>query len=575
MKLFTLKISMISIWLLVSPGYAAKPPAQTEEELFQELADQYLREEMAAGERKKMKYEQERSERIRQERDKGREAAAKKAQAQAQDEELKRARAELEESIAAQRQEKELEAQLSQKYFDQLFERGLHDYQNEKPFMVEYLSTATLKALLAYVKGKNDTSIIAPLAHHYNMGINAMSEFIVKFEAASANELQKRAKSTGMDFKSLIIKGLGNPPYTVHFETFQILEDKLQAIDLLLHNKQELERWALEQNSSAEQIIKALNNIRQPLLAMKVDVKEHVFRDFQKAEKEQAEEQAARDHALKVVRETKKLQEYHLKREDVKKEYPQFFHGIPNDLEVDFLKKFEELFGNGKNINQVLTTLYFGQEHKAREQRLIALGLLLDLVTYSTPHGYVYFDNNKRTHMSNMTLPQMVYRTSSDKERIAAAQELVKTYKIHLMPAQNIDVAEILVRIKKALTQDSQLSSLIQTFKILYSPTQQNGTTFARLVIYANGKEQAQKIVDALYHNKIMSEMPGSGLRPRFNGKVNDLIWIAQGDGDFKMENLYDWYYEMPAKIYYRKDITGKVENYHLINPGTKQEVVN
>lgn len=184
-----------------------------------------------------------------------------------------------------------------------------------------------------------------------------------------------------------------------------------------------------------------------------------------------------------------------------------------------------------------------------------------------------------------MVLPKVLAIEDRDpavltKKVTAATQELVKTYKVHLMPDESMDAADILVRFDKALKADQKLSSLIHTFKILVNPTKQvdpitkQPVIFARVVIYAYGKEQAQAIINALYNNKIIRDIKGGGLQPRYNAKINDLIWAAQGDGDYKT-SVYRAYYEQPHLIYYHPGITGKRENYHLINPATHKELVN
>lgn len=493
---------------------------------------------------------------------------------------LKKARAELDRGIEKERERKRLESASSENegYLKQLFEKSLFAYKDEMPFMVEYLSTKTLRNLLRYTDKFNDTSVVAPLAGQYQLGTNAMTEFIVKLSAALHDELKKRETSGKNDFKSLIIKGLAKAPYLVDFETFQGLQNKLKALDLLQNDQKEKELWALESNVNTGQITQALYNIKEPLIRMSISVKEQVLKDLDAAEAERRAEQQARDSVIQILKEAAKEKQYQLKIENVKKTYPQFFKGIPYNLEADFLKKFEELYsGPGKDINQVLTNLYLDPRSNSLINRLLTLGNVLNFNSYAAG-GYVFFDNNgQRSVSSGVILPRVLSITDRDplllNKRVAeATKELVKTYKIHLMPDENMDATEILVRLNKALRTDPELSSTIQTFKILYNPTKQGNVNFARVVIYANGKEQAQKILDALYKNNVIKDIKGSAIRPRFNGRVNDLIWVAQGDGDYK-DGIYTGYYE-PSLIYYNPGITGKRENYHLVNPETKQEIL-
>lgn len=479
---------------------------------------------------------------------------------------LKKARAELDEAMSVQR-------------FDVFFEKSIQEYKGGNPIIVEYFSPQTLQALLIFAQRFNNTDVAAPLAGKYNMPTSEVTEFVLKFIGAIQTELDKRKKATGTNFQTLIIKGLGKPPYVIQFETFEALTNKIKAIDLLLSNPEELALWAQDRRASREQIIEGLKRVKTELLQDKVTVIEKVLKDIKKSDDEKAEQDQARIHAIEVFRNAIKLQEYQLKRDQVKQTYPQFFDGIPYELEIDFLNKFEELYGKNKNMNQVLTNLYYDANKKpvAQMQRLNALGGLLGYVPYSS-YGYVFFDNKgQRSVNSGMVLPKVLSIQERDpqllnKKVADATKELVKTYKIHLMPDENMDATEILVRLDKALRTDPELSSAIQTFKILYNPTQQGGINFARVVIYANGKEHAQQILNALYKNNIIRSIKGSGLRPRFNGKVNELLWIAQGDGDYK-DGIYRGYYE-PSLIYYNPGISGKRENYHLVNPETKQEII-
>ena len=87
------------------------------------------------------------------------------------------------------------------------------------------------------------------------------------------------------------------------------------------------------------------------------------------------------------------------------------------------------------------------------------------------------------------------------------------------------------------------------------------------------GKATAQKALNKL--NALFAQHPeirGSGEQPRFNAKVTPLLWVAQGAGDDKEIPENASFYE-PSKIYYRPDVTGGVENYHLVHPETGREL--
>lgn len=504
----------------------------------------------------------------------------KQAESEKKSKESEQAKKREEEELALKKARAELEQAISLKKFDDFLEKSIQEYKAGNPILVEYFSPQTLQAMLTYAQQFNNTEVVAPFAAQYNLGINEVTEFVLKFIGAIQTELDKRKRSTATNFQALIIKGLGKPPYAIPFETFEALNNKIKAIDVLLSNKQELDLWGQDRGVTGAQIQEALKRIKVELLQDKVTVTEKVFKDLKRFDDEKAEQEQARIHAIEALRNAKKLQEFQLKIDAVKKTYPQFFKGIPFHLEADFLKKFEELYSaDGKDINKVLTNLYLDPRNNILINRLLTLGNLLNFNSYAAG-GYVFFDNKgQRSVSSDVILPRVLYITDRDpivlnKKVADATKELVKTYKIHLMPDENIDATEILYRFDQALKSDPELSREVQTFKILYNPTKLGGINFARVVIYANGKEHAQRILDALYRNNIIKNIKGSGIRPRYNGKVNDLIWVAQGDGDYK-DGIYKEYYEQPALIYYHPGITGKKENYHLVNPQTGQEIVN
>lgn len=91
------------------------------------------------------------------------------------------------------------------------------------------------------------------------------------------------------------------------------------------------------------------------------------------------------------------------------------------------------------------------------------------------------------------------------------------------------------------------------------------------IVLYIfGGIEDAQKALDKLY--EIFKNTPGLGISPRFNAKVTDFIYVAQGDGQYKSGDFAQ-YYEQPRKVYYRPDLTGTAINYHLKHPQTGDEL--
>ncbi len=149
-------------------------------------------------------------------------------------------------------------------------------------------------------------------------------------------------------------------------------------------------------------------------------------------------------------------------------------------------------------------------------------------------------------------------------------QEMVKQYKIHLMPVG--EATPVIIKLLEGLQKDAGLQALISTFKVRPTPNLlKRGMIYGRVVIYvAPGKDNAQEALNKLY--ALFKDVPGSNSKPRYNGRVTDLIWIAQGDGDYKGD-AYGSYYE-PGRVYYSPTITGLIEDYHLAHPETGKAIV-
>lgn len=155
----------------------------------------------------------------------------------------------------------------------------------------------------------------------------------------------------------------------------------------------------------------------------------------------------------------------------------------------------------------------------------------------------------------------------------AIAQELVKAYKIHLMPEQGwqntLNATQTLVN---TLAHDPELRTLINAFKVrlgITIPTE--GVVMPTIVLYVfGGKEDAQKALDKIY--EVFKNTKGLAISPRFNTRVTDFIYAAQGDGQYKTGD-FTKYYEQPYQIYYRPDFTGTMTDYHLKHPQTGNEL--
>lgn len=123
-------------------------------------------------------------------------------------------------------------------------------------------------------------------------------------------------------------------------------------------------------------------------------------------------------------------------------------------------------------------------------------------------------------------------------------------YKIHLMPAKSGET-RVVEKLLLAIRDDAAFREDLSSMKVILSEArmEKNYREEARekgklllecvlptIVIYPrSGKEHAQRLLDTL-QEILKDEIPyGTGRTPRFNDRVNQLIFYAQGDGDTKM----------------------------------------
>lgn len=154
----------------------------------------------------------------------------------------------------------------------------------------------------------------------------------------------------------------------------------------------------------------------------------------------------------------------------------------------------------------------------------------------------------------------------------------VGQYKIHLMPTdKNID--KVFEQLLSLIAQNENLQKVLSTIKIRneYEKTlqekEQKKEIFPRIVLYlAEGKENAQKALDILYKN--FKNFDGLNEKPRYNAKLTDLIYFAQGDADSK--NLYPELFEKLDKVYYDAQKIPPVSpntNHYLKHPETQKDI--
>ncbi len=151
--------------------------------------------------------------------------------------------------------------------------------------------------------------------------------------------------------------------------------------------------------------------------------------------------------------------------------------------------------------------------------------------------------------------------------------QLTTQYTINLMPYDR-DLTPIIIKLLRALKDDAELQGLINSFKVMIDGDYNKPELLnPRVVIYpAQGKENTQKALNKLA--TIFANTKGLPNRKLlYHAKVNDLIWIAQGDSRYK-GNEYAIYYEHPNRVYYHPNTTGTLHDYHLKFPGTDKDII-
>jgi hypothetical protein len=162
-----------------------------------------------------------------------------------------------------------------------------------------------------------------------------------------------------------------------------------------------------------------------------------------------------------------------------------------------------------------------------------------------------------------------------------------RLYKIHLMP-RDIDLIGFYDNLVKLILENDDLRKDICYFKVL--PNEQEilkDKGLPRIVLYIfskskgdagirESKEKAQHVLDRFYAE--FKDVPGSGLVPRYNEKVTDLIFFAQGNrADRLLSDIESEFDEREGMVYFmpgyhlQGEPAGTVD-FHLKNPATTRK---
>ncbi len=318
-----------------------------------------------------------------------------------------------------------------------------------------------------------------------------------------------------------------------------------------LRLQQERERLALEKRRLEEQRIEREKRERE----------EERRRLIQKQREREVEVKRQEKLRLQQEREQQELERRKLEEQ---KKLPFFrITTVPYDSKGDWVDNFVEQIDGSSKIEE----LFFGG--------YIFLGSPLLIKGVRTSPG----DDSELVLKSYYNAP-----AGTPEERLKKIKEdLVGLYKIHLMPKDANDFMIILEQFLKALGTNPALQKAVNTLKVRSdfdfeeNPqilkeklTKEYGNEVPPIMVIAPslGKENAQLVLDAVYN--LFKDIKGLDLTPRFNEKITDLIYYAQGNGDDKIARPE---YFTDDKILYKPDFVSEKnpQDYHLRNPANLQ----
>jgi len=149
--------------------------------------------------------------------------------------------------------------------------------------------------------------------------------------------------------------------------------------------------------------------------------------------------------------------------------------------------------------------------------------------------------------------------------------ELAKCYKIHLMP-QKDEIPLVLFILICELMKRTELYNNMFDFKFcIPCPPVGKEDPVPTIILYPLlNKLSAQTVLNIVYKLFKDTGIKGTGVVPRYNQKVTDLLYWAQGNGGEKNENKYKNYFDK-SLICYRPDFTGEYVDYYLKDPSKLQ----
>jgi hypothetical protein len=187
-----------------------------------------------------------------------------------------------------------------------------------------------------------------------------------------------------------------------------------------------------------------------------------------------------------------------------------------------------------------------------------------------------YFDTKSgRTSSEEGLLEAANLSLSPDEKMKNRAHEMIKKlvteYKIHLMPTDE-NFIDAVITLCRAIKERKDLQGVIHSIKIKpmlepWALSNKEHKGLPKIIIYVYGsKDVVQRVLNNIY--EVFKDWQGVDRIPTFNEKATSFIYFAQGDRSEKMR--LPEYFEEPDLVYFKPDVTGTHEDYHLTNPAKK-----
>jgi len=240
----------------------------------------------------------------------------------------------------------------------------------------------------------------------------------------------------------------------------------------------------------------------------------------------------------------------------------------------DLLNSVENQFAAIRDLNILFGLKTFQSIDKEAVQFAQILGQNKSFLMHLG--GYVFIHSNQFTaSRPNLDLKTFVNERNSSK-KTAFGESLINQYKIHLMP-QSFDQ---MITIIETILTNKDMKKYIDTMKfrarasknnypILLTDLRDEPNEFKRypiLVIYPGGtKKEAQELLNLLYNK--FGYLEGADITPRFNKKINSLIYYSQGDSDHKIGNFTKYFDAGTDLVFYDPEKFGLSYNSDDSNP--------